>query len=411
MDYYISQYGDDANSGQSHKHSWKSIGRVNVNPLEPGDSVWFHANHTFKGNLRRYDSKSSTDENPITFGSYGDGVATIDAGIGAGFYAKNCGNIRIENLKFVGSSQNSCSGIAFVNALPEDRKLSNIHIDNVDVSGFRDAGICITAGPIDGGLCGFNDVKITHANVYDNGDTGIIIIGHWNPLDEGYSHVNIYVGHCCVYRNFGTPNQETHTGNGIVLSQVDGATIEHCEAYENGKLNSCEDGGPVGIWTWDSNRVLIQFNRSHHNRTGSSKDGGGFDLDGGVKNSIVQYNHSHDNDGAGYLLAQFEGANEFYNNVIRYNLSENDARKNCYGGIHFWSTGASGGIRNTTIYRNRISTSKSTNGNPAAVDCRSENIHNIHFYNNTFMSDSIATLIRGKDNPEVIFEGNTYLTA
>ena len=172
MDYYISQYGDDANSGHSHKHSWKSIGRVNVNPLEPGDSVWFHANHTFKGSLRRYDSKSSTDENPITFGSYGDGVATIDAGISDGFYAKNCGNIRIENLKFVGSSQNSCSGIAFVNALPEDRKLSNIHIDNVDVSGFRDAGICITAGPIDGGLCGFNDVKITHANVYDNGDTG-----------------------------------------------------------------------------------------------------------------------------------------------------------------------------------------------------------------------------------------------
>ena len=409
MHYYISQYGDDGNSGQSHKHPWKSIDRVNNNPLEPGDSVWFHANQTFKGNLSRCDSGKPIDANPITFGSYGDDVATIDAGIGAGFYAKNCGNIRIENLKFVGSSQNSCSGIYFLNALPEDKKRSNIRIDSVDVSGFKYAGIHITAKPTDYGLCGFNDVKITYAKVYDNGDAGININGHWNRSNHGYSHANIYVGHCSVYRNCGIPNQEKHTGNGIVLSQVDGATIEQCEAYENGELNSSEIGGPVGIWTWDSNRVLIQYSRSHHNRTGSSKDGGGFDLDGGVTNSIVQYNHSHDNDGAGYLLAQFKDAKKFCNNVIRFNLSENDARKNCYGGIHLWSTGASGGIRNTTLYRNRICTSKSTHGNPAAVDCRDENIHNIQFYNNTFIGDGIATLIRGKDNQEVIFEGNTCL--
>ena len=66
-------------------------------------------------------------------------------------------------------------------------------------------------------------------------------------------------------------------------------------------------------------------------------------LDGGVRNSIVQYNYSHDNDGAGYLLAQFEGGRAFYNNVIRYNVSENDGQKNSYGGIHLWSTGANGG--------------------------------------------------------------------
>ena len=42
-------------------------------------------------------------------------------------------------------------------------------------------------------------------------------------------------------------------------------------AYENGRLNDYEGGGPVGIWAWDANRVVIQFNASHHNRTGSSK--------------------------------------------------------------------------------------------------------------------------------------------
>ena len=409
MKYFINLFGDDRNCGTSHKHAWKSIDRVNVSRLEPGDSVWFHAHQTFKGNLFLANSNLLTGDRPITFGSYGDGVATIDAGTSYGFYAKNQANVRITNLNFIGSDQNSDSGICFVNTLTEHRILSNIRIDNVDVSGFRDAGIRIASEPIDGGLCGFSDVKITHANVHDNGDTGITTIGQWHPEERGYAHADIYVGHCAVYRNFGAPNQELHTGNGIVLSQVDGATIEHCEVYENGKLNSYEEGGPVGIWTWDSNRVLIQFNKSHHNKTGSSKDGGGFDLDGGVRNAIVQYNHSHDNDGPGFLLAQFTCAKAFHNNVIRHNLSENDGQKNSYGGIHLWSTGANGGIRNTTIYGNTVRTSKSANGNPSAVDCSSDGIHNIGFYNNIFQSDGIAALIRGKDNPEVLFEGNTHL--
>ncbi len=413
MDYYISPFGDDSNTGISQKQPWRSIGRVNAIQLLPGDSVRFRANQTFKGNLTLSGVGTDVAGELITFGSYGDGRATIDAGTGTGFFAKNRGGVLIRDLNFVGSGigQNTGFGIWFVNTLPEHKKLRYIRIEKVDVSGFKNAGIGIAAQPTDESWSGFDDVKITHANVHDNGDAGISCIGTWNPEEAGYSHTDVYVGKCRVYRNLGIPGKESHSGNGIVLAQVDGATIEHCEAYQNGELNDCEVGGPVGIWTWDSNRVLIQFNESHHNWTGSSKDGGGFDLDGGVRNSIMQYNYSHDNDGAGYLLAQFEGAKAFHNNVIRYNVSENDARKNSYGGIHLWSTGANGGIRNTTIYRNTISTSKSTTGNPAAIDCMSEGIHNIRFYNNTFKTDDEAALIRGEDNPKVIFEGNTCLTA
>lgn len=413
MDYYISQFGDDSNSGISQKQPWQSIDRVNATRLLPGDSVWFSANQTFKGNLTLSGADTDVAGAVITFGSYGDGKATIDACAGAGFLANDYGAVQISDINFVGAGteRNRSYGIWFVNTLPDNKKLTHIRIDNVDVSGFRHAGICISAQPTDEGWSGFSDVKITHANVHDNGDAGISCIGTWNPEASGYSHTDVYVGNCRVYRNLGIPGKESHSGNGIVLAQVDGATIEHCEAYQNGELNDCEIGGPVGIWVWDSNRVLIQFNESHHNRTGSSKDGGGFDLDGGVRNSIVQYNYSHNNDGAGYLLAQFEGARSFYNNIIRYNMSENDGKKNSYGGIHLWSTGANGGIRNTTIYRNTISTSKSVTGNPAAVDWTSEGIHNIRFYNNTFKTDGKADLIRGKANPEVIFEGNTCLTA
>ena len=154
----------------------------------------------------------------------------------------------------------------------------------------------------------------------------------------------------------------------------------------------------------------MQFNESHHNQTGSSKDGAGFDLDGGVTNSIVQYNYSHDNDGAGYLLAQFEGARPFYGNVLRYNLSVNDGRRNRYGGIHLWSTGANGGITDTYFYANAIYTAQSVNGDPAGVDCTSDGVRNIRFYNNCFQTDGKAALVRGETNQGATFEDNTFDT-
>src|SRR5207302_2714042 len=80
---------------------------------------------------------------------------------------------------------------------------------------------------------------------------------------------------------------------------TDHGTISHCESYSNQK------GG-----------------------TGS--DGGGFDLDNNSTNCVVQYNYSHDNVGAGYLIFDYDdhtGQISTSNNIVRYNLSENDARR------------------------------------------------------------------------------------
>ena len=412
MNYYVSLLGDDLNTGSSETQPWRSIERVNATQLLPGDSVWFRADQTFSGNLCLVSVKQSSRHTPsaVTIGSYGSGRATIDAGSGAGFIAKNRGGVHLVNLNFVGAgaSKNTNSGILFINTLPGNVKFADIRIHRVDISGFKYSGISLVAQPIDMSWSGFRDVKITNTTSHDNGDAGINCIGAWNPNQKGYAHADFYIGNCSVYRNAGIRGKGSHSGNGIVLAQVDGATVEHCRAYENGSLNDYEGGGPVGIWAWDANRVVIQFNESHHNRTGSSKDGAGFDLDGGVTNSVVQYNYSHDNDGAGYLLAQFDGARPFYGNVLRYNLSVNDGRRNRYGGIHLWSTGASSGITDTTFYANSIYMAQSADGNPAAVDCSSEEIRNIRFYNNCFQTDGKAVLARGKTNQGAMFEGNTF---
>ena len=414
MDYYVSLFGDDSNSGLSEKQPWRSIKQVNATQLFPGDSVWFKSNQTFVGNLRLAKVKQSQTDKArvVTIGAYGVGRATIDAGSGAGFIAKNRGGIHLVNLNFVGvgASKNTASGISFINTLPGSTKLSDIRIHRVDVSGFKYAGVNFTAQPIDNSWSGFRNVRITNTTSHDNGDAGISCIGAWQPEQNGYAHTDFYIGNCSAYRNAGIPDKGSHSGNGIVLAQVDGALIEHCRAYENGKLNDYEGGGPVGIWTWDANRVVIQFNESHHNRTGRSKDGGGFDLDGGVTNSVVQSNYSHDNDGAGYLLAQFEGARPFYGNVIRHNLSVNDGRKNSYGGIHLWSTGANGGITDTTFYRNTVYMSESGDGNPAGVDCSSDGIRNIRFYNNRFYTDGKVVFVCGQGNQSVVFKNNTFET-
>ena len=414
MDYYVNVFGNDSNTGSSETEPWRSIERVNAAELLPGDSVWFQANQTFAGNLSLANIWQSSRQAScaVTIGSYGSGRATIDAGTGSGFIAKNTGGVRLFNLNFVGAGalNNTGSGILFSNTLPGNVKFANIRVHRVDVSGFKHAGICFTAQPTDRSWSGFRDVKITNTTSHDNGDAGISCIGAWNPDQKGYAHADFYIGNCSAYRNLGIPGKGNHSGNGIVLAQVDGAIIEHCRAYENGQLNDYEGGGPVGIWAWDANRVVIQFNESHHNRTGSSKDGGGFDLDGGVTNSVVQYNYSHDNDGAGYLLAQFEGARPFYGNVLRYNLSVNDGRRNRYGGIHLWSTGANGGITDTYFYANSIYTAQTAYGNPAAVDCLSDGIRNIRFYNNCLQTDGKAMLVRGETNRGAVFEDNTFGT-
>ena len=416
MDYYVSLLGDDSNTGSSETQPWRSINRVNAAQLLPGDSVWFQANQTFQGNLYLQGSRHTpcaVTPPAVTIGSYGSGSATINAGNGAGFTAKNRGDVHLVNLNFVGAgaSKNSSSGIVFINTLPGGVKFADVQIHRINVSGFRQAGICFKAEPTDRSWSGFRNVKITNTTSHDNGDAGISCIGAWNPNQKGYAHADFYIGNCSAYRNAGIPGKGSHSGNGIVLAQVDGAIIEHCRAYENGNLNDYEGGGPVGIWAWDANRVVIQFNESHHNRTGSSKDGGGFDLDGGVTNSVVQYNYSHDNDGAGYLLAQFEDARPFYGNVLRYNLSVNDGRRNCYGGIHLWSTGANGGITDTTFYANSIYTAQTVDGNPAGVDCSSKGIRNIRFYNNYLQTDGKAVLVRGETNQGAVFKDNTFSTA
>jgi hypothetical protein len=404
--YYISSTGSDSNTGATNATAWASIDKVNATILYPGDSILFEGGAIFSGSIFFGPSVKGTAQQPIVIGSYGNGRAMISSGTEAGIYVENTAGFKIENLIFKGSGRetNTRVGVDFYMDLP-NTKLSYIAIDNVEVYGYREAGICVGSW---NGTSGFENVYITNSISHDNGDAGIMAYAD----DYKIGHRNVNVRNCKVYNNSGLPDKTwSHSGNGIVLGGVDGAIIEYCEAYNNGWLNAWTSGGPVGIWGYLCNNLIIQYNESHHNKAGLSKDGGGFDIDGGSTNSVMQYNYSHDNEGAGYLLAQFDYAPTMKGITIRYNISENDGRKNGYGAIHLWASTKTTGLQDVQIYNNTVYLSPAAHGTPKAVWVQASGKVYATFRNNLFVTTGGVSLMDIQVTANVRFEGNNYWTS
>lgn len=72
------------------------------------------------------------------------------------------------------------------------------------------------------------------------------------------------------------------------------------------------------------------------------------------------------NDGAGYLVMQYTFGREQSGNRVRYNISENDGRKNSYGGIQVW-----GDVRNADIHNNVVFMTPPADGSPRAITLQS----------------------------------------
>lgn len=391
--YYVSTSGNDKNSGSSTSAPWQTISKVNGISFAAGDTVLFAGGQSFSGTLNFVASDAGTVAKPITVSSYGTGRATINAGTGNGLYAYNSSGIVISNINFVGSGStvNKKDGVFFYADLANNAKLPGVTISQVDVSGFGGSGIML--GAWNGGTA-YRDVTIAGCSVHDNLKAGIS-----SYAQNSNAHTNVYVGYCQVYNNYGDPAATGNTGNGIVLGEVSGAVVEYCVTHDNGKNNMVQSEGPVGIWCYDSQYVTMQFNESHHNHTSGGHDGGGLDLDIDTKNSIMQYNYSHDNDGAGYLLC-CDGNNQ--GNVIRYNISQNDGRKNGYGGIHTYGAITSASIFNNTVYM------ANTSPSPVALLLVSGTV-NTRIQNNIFQTSGGAQLAwMASGQSGLVMQGNDY---
>jgi hypothetical protein len=157
----------------------------------------------------------------------------------------------------------------------------------------------------------------------------------------------------------------------------------------------------AGIWPWSCDNTVIQFNEVSHMK--GTQDGQGFDSDYNCRNSLFQYNYSHDNDGGFMLICSpelYSGNIGCLGTVIRYNISQNDKERT------FHISGA--GVQDTFIYNNVIYVGPGLNipmllyGNwgGAYPD-------NTQFYNNIFYVDGQVSYSFGGSTNNV-FSNNVF---
>lgn len=393
--FYFASAGDDHSGDGTFARPFRSIDNAANLSLASGDRLFFKGGDIFRGNLH-------IRERSVQVTSFGEGRATLQAGEGNAIIIQNAGNVLIENLVLVGNGResNRGCGIAVINDNVRGR-IKAIVIRNVEARSFGVEGILMKGGQPENG---FEDVEITRCNLWDNAQSGIFISGD-RDKSGGWSFANVRISACTAHHNTGDPRQlnANRSGSGIFLTGVDGAIVDRCVAYENGALSRSLGGGPVAIWASESNRVVIQNCQAYRNHTGGRHDGGGFALDGGMTNSILQYNYSHDNEGSGFGLYNYAYAGPWHDNICRYNVSENDGLRNQYPGIHIWDGNLE--LARAWIYHNTVITG------PTGYACfwiQSQSI-DVRAFNNIFLSRGNALLMDVADGQRgLILQGNCY---
>lgn len=410
--YFVSNTGNDLNDGQSIHTPWKSIDKVNQSTFLPGDIVHFKSNETFPGKIRINEKHSGTKDAPIVIKSYGNGKAIIHGGFDNAIEVRDVEYFEIRDLEVAGNGRynNEGSGIHIMTGRT-DKMLFGVVIDNVNVHGFYWSGIGVGAEPTT--QKGFENLRITNCNVYENGFAGIQTWGAWDDVagKSAFSHKGLYIAYTKAYNNHGINTYTFNwSGTGILMAGVENGLIEYCEAFDNGKENGCSGGGPVGIWLANAKGCIIQFCESYSNKAGKRKDGGGFDIDGGSQYCIIQYCYSHDNEGPGYAMFEWGNKIRYTNNIIRYNISQNDARKNGYGAISFWSNDSK--LYNCEVYNNTIYLSDSSivSGTPSAIKFSNKSMSNLKIRNNIFYVTKGVSMLNAPlfDTTVALFQNNNY---
>ncbi|MEK7950638.1 right-handed parallel beta-helix repeat-containing protein [Luteolibacter soli] len=386
---------------------------LNSANFEPGDRILLAGGTTFTGTLNLGSQDTGTDAlgnliAPILITSYGTGRATIAAGDGVAINGYNIGGIEISNLILTGSgvaangtTTSTKSGISFYCDAPANLKFRHVYIDNVEVSGFGSRGISIGGY---NGSAGFDDVRISNSNIHDNLHAGIEIYGYPGITN---ALTNVTISNCNVHHQPGKAASSGNTGSGIVLAGVTGGVVDHCVSHDNGANNTTSEG-PVGIWAYHSANIVFQYNEVYGTQT-LGGDGGGFDFDIGTTNSVMQYNYSHDNDGAGFLLYGVADPEASTGHVIRYNVSYNDGRDSASGSASGISL--SNNVRDLSVYGNTVLLpAPSGSTSIPAIKCAATNQQpdRIVVSNNNFVTTGGSRLVSLYTTGTVTFAGNNY---
>jgi hypothetical protein len=364
----------------SRQQPFHNLELIAVFRLRPGDTVFLRGGDSFNNNVV-LDSLVGKPGKPIVFASYGKGKARIYAGNKEGFLFTRSKHISIRGLIIAGAGRkdgNTTDGVKMVNC-------QSVKIRDLEITGFQKSGLL---------LFNCKDVEADRVIAMHNGLAGILVEGEYQKrLSQ-----NIHIVNCRAENNPGDPtNLSNHSGNGILVGNCRNVLIEYCMATNNGWDMPRIGNGPVGIWAYEADSVIIQHCISYRNKTAvGAADGGGFDLDGGVTNSVIQYCLSYENQGSGYGIFQYWSAGSWKNNTLRYCISINDGKiTEGASGMYIWNgNNPDSSFTNFYAHNNFF-----YNDTKYAFSFAEQNLHRgFHFYKNYFIASDTSEIYFGTDS-------------
>jgi hypothetical protein len=388
--YYFHSGAAEGNG--TREHPFTSLEKLSQLALKPGDTVFFAGRETIQGNILLKDIHGTKDAN-IVFMSYGKGTSTIYGGNKESFVIAASSHFQIVDLSFMGSGRktgNETDGLKLANC-------KNGTLKDLEISGFQKAGLIVLNS---------QGVQINRVYAYDNGLAGILVEGDYKKRLSA----NIKIVNCRADNNPGDPtNLENHSGNGILVGNCRNVLIDYCTATNNGWDMPRIGNGPVGIWAYEADSVIIQHCIAYRNKTAKgAADGGGFDLDGGVTNSMIQYCLSYENWGSGYGIFQYDGADKWRNNTVRYCISINDGLVTDHAcGMLIWNgSNVHGDFTRFYAYNNVF-----YNDKKHAFSFLDQSRHKaFSFFNNVFVASDTSEIFDGIDSSSNdIFLGNVWM--
>jgi F5/8 type C domain-containing protein/parallel beta helix pectate lyase-like protein len=400
--YYVDCSATAAGSG-TQASPWNSFTPVNAKTFAGGDQILIKRGTTCTGQ-QLYPKGSGASGAPIVVDAYGSGAKPVLAGNGAvvdvvKLYNQQYWDIRNLDISNQGATAATRRG---VHILRENSgtgtyyRLSGLSIHNVNGDQTRkdddaSAGIFFEVLGYTTATK-FDDVLISNNTITTVDRYGIHFWTRWMTRPE---LANPNCGSTC-----GTWTPQTRIvvrGNTVTDIGGDAVDVHHSQGslVENNRVDGFRVREPAhcaaGIWGWNINDALFQFNEVSGGR--SECDGQGLDLDEGNIRTIYQYNYSHDNEG-GFILLCNGGGSTTKDNVVRYNISQNDR-----GQIFDLVCGK---LTNTKIYNNVFYVGQPgqiiNNGNGSAGS-------NVEFYNNIFYVTSPAASYNAGS---LLFDSNVF---
>ncbi len=316
--YYVASTGSSSNDGKSQESPLASIDDVNRLSLQPGDKVLFLGGDTFEGALRITDS--GADDNPIYFGSYGQGRAVLTSSHANTVTLQKVSNVVVENLIIQVNGEKreesrevpgGCGifidcNINLNHDTEKDLRFRNLYILNNEIlgNGFQTQtrGIEINSAfpwGVDGSavprglLC---NAWIEGNRIHDLGITGVSVLSWCSDYNQTGTVVDVYDNIHVDGNTIYSIGQMGAYLNACINSSID-RNLVYDTAINNDGITSV---GDCGIMTLCCHDCTMNYNVVYGTQTaGTQVDGMGIDIDWNCDNIEVRFNHCYDNKGSG----------------------------------------------------------------------------------------------------------------